>query len=135
MTQKTISAAQLQALGACLEQVERFHEIFGAGEVVITRELCIHHAQEFDWSWAAMYLLTERGRADYEARHAPLDADYEARHALLDADYEARRALLDADYEARRAPLLADYEARRALRLADYEAKRALLWADCYILE
>ena len=94
MTQKTISAAQLQALGACLDQVERFHEIFGAGEVVITRELCIHHAQEFDWSWAAMYLLTKRGRADYEAKHALLDADYEARRAPLNADYQAKRAPL-----------------------------------------
>ena len=97
MTQKTISAAQLQALGACLGQVERFHEIFGAGEVVVTRELCIHHAQEFDWNWAAMYLLTKRGRADYEARRAPLLADYEAKHALLLADYEAKHALLWAD--------------------------------------
>ena len=97
MTQKTISAAQLRALGACLDQVERFHEIFGAGEVVVTRELCIHHAQEFDWTWAAMYLLTERGRADYEAKHAPLWADYEARRAPLDADYNVKRALLWAD--------------------------------------
>ena len=59
-----ITAKQLRKHGACSAQYELFVRLFG-DEVIVTKELCIKHAQDFDWFWAATVLLTRGGYEDY----------------------------------------------------------------------
>ena len=135
-----VTAELLRAKYACGSQVVLFESLFPEG-VEITQELCVKHARDFDWSWAAKNLLPEKQREDYAegrgllmkdyaAKRAPLLVDYEAKHAPLLAGYMAKCAPLWADYAAKDASLWADYEAKRAPLRADYEAKRAPLLAD-----
>lgn len=44
--------------GACREQRRLFALLFPEG-VEITPELCVQHANDFDWTWAAENLLTK----------------------------------------------------------------------------
>jgi hypothetical protein len=125
-----VSARILRCKRACTEQVEKFKELFGGDNVVITKELCVKHAQDFDWNWAAKKLLPESLRAEYEAKRAPLLAEYDAKIAPLLAEYDAKIAPLLAEYRAKHAPLLAEYEAKYAPLRAEYGAKRASLRAE-----
>ena len=52
---KPITIELLKKHKACYNQVEKFKEIFGE-EVIPTRELCILHAQDFDFGWARTFL-------------------------------------------------------------------------------
>lgn len=67
-----VSAKILISKGACPEQVKVFKKVFGAATVRVTEVLCVEHANDFDWNWAARQLLP-----------APLDADYKAKLAAL----------------------------------------------------
>ena len=51
-----ITARLLKFKGACKEQVEKFKELFPDG-VEVTESLCVIHAQDFNWDWAAYNLL------------------------------------------------------------------------------
>lgn len=64
-----ITLARLRARGACKDQLALFKKLFG-GQVEITVELCVKHAADFDWGWAARNLLTAPARAAYEAATA-----------------------------------------------------------------
>ena len=90
-----ITAALLQEKDACEIQVRRFEDLFPNG-AEITSELCVKHARDFDWSWAAKNLLSPDKYADYKDKRAPLLADYGAKRAALYADYEAKHDILDA---------------------------------------
>ena len=52
-----ITLAQLKKLRACGAQVALFRKYFGE-EVEVTEALCVKHAQEFSWDWAAVNLLS-----------------------------------------------------------------------------
>ena len=54
-----INVNQLENHRACPSQMLRFHELFGRVEVEITLELCLQHAETFDWDWAAARLLQQ----------------------------------------------------------------------------
>ena len=62
---KKITARKLKLLGACQEQVDNFKELFPSGTVV-TVELCVLHAQTFNWNWAAQHLLSAPAWAEYD---------------------------------------------------------------------
>ena len=51
-----ITKALLIRKHACRGQVDLFAELFPEG-VVITESICLAHAAEFDWDWAARKLL------------------------------------------------------------------------------
>lgn len=57
-----ITTLQLGDKLACKEQIERFEDLFGE-EVEVTLELCIKHATDFDWWWAAAHLLSSEQMA------------------------------------------------------------------------
>ena len=51
-----VTLKQLKRLKACKDQYDLFAAL-GLDGVKITEELCIKHAQDFDWDWAAHNLL------------------------------------------------------------------------------
>lgn len=59
-----MSLKKLKAAGACSLQVAKFRRRFGTRAVKVTEALCVKHAQVFDWSWAAVYLLPTRAHTD-----------------------------------------------------------------------
>ena len=56
-----ITKALLIRKHACRGQVDLFAELFPEG-VVITESICLAHATEFDWDWAARKLLRPAAR-------------------------------------------------------------------------
>jgi len=56
MTDATVTLDTLIRLNACMEQRQKFEELFGDG-VTVTRELCQEHAAVFDWDWVTSNLL------------------------------------------------------------------------------
>ena len=73
---KKITLRMLKAKGACIEQCERFAALFPKG-VEVTEVLCIEHAADFNWDWAAKNLLTAPAWAEYVRATAPAWAEYE----------------------------------------------------------
>jgi hypothetical protein len=61
-TDTRITAELLRVLGACDEYPRRFQEKFPVTEypdgVEPTPEVCVAHANDFDWSWASAAMLT-----------------------------------------------------------------------------
>ena len=70
-----ITKRLLESKGACEEQVELFAQLFPKG-VVLTKELCVEHAQRFDWDWAAEHLLEARAWEQYNKTRAPAWEQY-----------------------------------------------------------
>ena len=70
-----ITLSQLKSLDACKSQVDKFSELFGES-VDVTPELCVSHAQDFDWGWAARNLLTDSALAEYERVTSTALAEY-----------------------------------------------------------
>ena len=64
-----ISKELLEKYGACKNQLDKFVELFPDG-VDATRELCLAHAQTFDFTWA-QYLLSSQARKAYNEAIAP----------------------------------------------------------------
>ena len=65
-----ITAKYLEALDACKDQVALFRRHFGE-EVEVSEKLCLAHAHEFDWNWAARRLLDVPTWQAYENTTAP----------------------------------------------------------------
>ena len=81
---------------ACRGQVDLFAELFPEG-VVITESICLAHATEFDWDWAARKLLQP------PAREACVEACALARKTCDEACAPARKACDEAHALARKA--------------------------------
>ena len=94
---KIITLRQLDAKGACQDQRDKFKEIFGS-QVEVTLDLCIKHAQDFDFNWAANHLLPSTAEAEYARVRAPAWAEYERVTAPARAEYE--RAMASAFFHA-----------------------------------
>jgi hypothetical protein len=122
MAMKTISVAKLRKLGACSKQVDKFQSIFGNGPVKVTVELCVAHAQNFNWDWAAKNLLTAPAWAEYLRVTAPALTEFERAIVAAQAEYERATAPPWAEYEHATAPPWAKY--RRAIAPA---------WATAYL--
>jgi hypothetical protein len=63
-----ISAIDLEAKGACPQQLAKFRDLFGNGPVTVTRACCVKYACAFDWDdwdWAADHFLSEDAQEVY----------------------------------------------------------------------
>ena len=80
-----ITLKQLRAAGACADQRELFKEKFG-DYVDVTAALCLEHAEDFDWDWAADNLLPRPARRAFnKAEDAAWRVFEEAQADLLRA--------------------------------------------------
>ena len=86
----------LRAKKACAEQADKFRDLFPDG-VVLTEALCVSHASDFDFGWAAENLLSARARKAYEKARASAPA-LEAREAYRKAIAAAFFAAWQADH-------------------------------------
>ena len=84
-----ITKALLISKHACRGQVDLFAELFPEG-VVITESICLAHATEFDWDWAARKLLRP------PARKACVEAMAPARKACVESMAPAWKAYVEA---------------------------------------
>ncbi len=103
-----ITLKELKRLYACSGEVARFEKLFGK-RVRVTKKLCLEHAQDVDWDWAAWHLLGDDAREVYWADRR---AGWDVYHA---AEQPARET-----YEAVKHPAKEVYNV--ALALAFYKA-------------
>ena len=66
---KTVSIRKLKLLGACPQQVGLFRQLFG-DRCTVSVDLCVAHAAQFDWSWAAQELLSAPAYRAYDEAKA-----------------------------------------------------------------
>ena len=82
----------LRAKGACDQQADKFRALFPAG-VVLTEALCVAHASDFDFGWAATNLLSATAREAYEQACATAREVYkQARATAFFAGWQADNA-------------------------------------------
>jgi hypothetical protein len=140
---RTITLAQLENANVCSVYTEKFRELFG-NSTEVTVELCVRHAQDFDWNWAADNLLTATARRAYDdatatALKAHDDAMATARRAYEDAMATALEAYEDAmataleAYEGATAPASRAYEGATAPASRVYYDALATAWATAYL--
>ena len=84
-----ITTTLLRRKRACQNQIELFISYFPEG-VVITESICLAHATEFDWDWAARKLLRPPARKASDVAMAP------ARKACIEAMAPAWKAYVEA---------------------------------------
>ena len=84
--------------GACKPQRDLFSELFGE-EVELTLELCIEHAAEFDWYWAAQNLLSPKATAEYDNAIAPASEAFNKAFDSASAEYKKAYDSACADYK------------------------------------
>ena len=118
---KTVTLEQLRSLGACSSQLKKFEEYFGS-KFEVTEVLCVAHAHDFDWNWAAYNLLTASALTAYERVRAPARTEYQRVEALAWAEYYRVKA-----------PVLDEYDRVTAPALAEYERVRASAWARAFL--
>ena len=80
-----ITLKQLDRRDACTGQRDLFEKLFGAS-VEITKELCIKHASDFDWTWAARNFLSDPARAKYNKAYTSARAEFDKVCASTFAD-------------------------------------------------
>ena len=119
-----LTSRKLKLLGACSSQIALFKEL-GRDTKEITLALCVKHASQFDWNWAAKHLLSPPALAEYERVKAPALAEYKRVEAPALAKYERVEAPALAEYKRVEAPALAEYERVKAPALAEYERMQA----------
>jgi hypothetical protein len=93
---RKITVSLLREHCACATGIAKFKRLFPDG-VIVTRELCVQHAHQFDWDWAAGHLLTPTARAQYDAAIATVLAQYLAAIDVVWAQYDAANAAAFAD--------------------------------------
>ena len=81
-----ITKALLISKHACRGQVDLFAELFPEG-VVITESICLAHATEFDWDWAARKLLRPPAREACDEAMAPVRKARDEAYALAREAY------------------------------------------------
>lgn len=159
MSHVTITNGLLLKLGACQEERELFAELFPSGAVQVTVELCMKHADMFDWEWAGEFLLNSEGRTEflywydrlltkYNTVHAPIQTAYNLARGPIDTEYRTRsdairnathngwKAELQTVYEEHVAaikPLIAAYDTARAPLVATFNKESARAFADAAI--
>ena len=94
-----ITKTLLKRKGACRIQLALFASYYPKG-VVVTRELCLKHAHEFNWSWAAYNLLSAPARKAFEEATAPAREACDEVTALALKAYDEATALAFADAAA-----------------------------------
>jgi len=113
-----ITAKMLTEKEACANQVRRFKKLFPRG-VKVTRAVCLKHARDFDWDWAAYNLLSVPAWEAYKKARAPaLEAYKKATAPAWKAYKKAKATALDA-YEKARATAREAYKKVSATAFAD----------------
>ncbi len=134
-----ITLTMLRRAGACKPQVKRFAELFGE-EADVTEELCVQHAQEFEWDWAASNLLDDDQQKIYrEARAsaekiyreacAPAKKIYDETIASAGKIYREARASAEKIYREACAPAKKIYDKTRSSALKIYNETCASAFA------
>jgi hypothetical protein len=132
---RELTLKTLIAKGACKDQVDLFVAAFG-DSVDVTVALCVKHAGQFKWDWAARNLLSEVGRADYDRDTAVARAGYYHDIAEALAEYERVMAPALAEYGlAVRGPAVAEYNRDITSAGAEYDHATAEAFAALYIQE
>ena len=126
---KIITLRKLKAKRACQVQLDKFKELFGS-KVEITLELCIKHAHDFDFNWAADNLLSASALAEYQRVTAPAWTEYNRVTASAWTEYQRVKASALAEYNRVKAPALAEYDRVTASAYAEYDRVRASAWAE-----
>lgn len=74
-----VTHEKLRQLGACDESIAMFKRLFPVSRypdgVRVTTELCVQHADEFDWSWAVRHLVPGDSVEDRETAFHELIRD------------------------------------------------------------
>ena len=118
-----ITIKQLRRLGACEDQVEKFERLFGPS-VIVTEDLCVKHAKDFSWSWAAEKLLSAPAWEAYNEVLASAWKAYDEAVASAQEAYDEATAPAWKAYYKAAAPALKAYDEALASafgRLAEQE--------------
>lgn len=100
-----ITSEMLMMLGACDEQTDRFTEAFPFGVPEVTEELCVRHADDFEWCWAVGELLGDGSRDFWYDETGHTDQSWrEARRPHYQRYVDATRHVQCYDLEGRRIP-------------------------------
>jgi len=120
---------KLVAAGACKDQAILFKQLFPNG-VQITAEICVEHADKFDFSWAAR-LLPDPQRCEYERVKTTARAEF--RRIKLHAWAECIRvkttahaiAISNAEYDRIKESAWAEYDRIEESAQAEYDRTKA----------
>ena len=104
---------------ACEPQRALFAELFGQ-EVELTLELCIEHADQFNWYWAAGNLLPQKACAAFEKAYYSARAAFDKAIAPAQAAYNKARESAIAEYDKAIATASAGLDKALATALAAY---------------
>ena len=124
-----VKLSDLEKAGACKDQVTLFEHYFGA-KLRLTRKICLRHAGDFDFDWAAQNLLPAPAWRAYDEAVAPaLEAYKEAVAPALEA-YKEAVAPAQKAYDEAMAPAWRAYDeavapARKAYDEATAPARKA----------
>ena len=102
-----ITLKQLDNRGACKGQRDLFEKLFGAS-VEITKELCIKHASDFDWTWATKNFLSASAQVEYDKACASAQVEYDKACAPAQVEYDKACAPAWAEYDKACASAFAD---------------------------
>jgi hypothetical protein len=113
----------LRRLGACADQVAKFERLFGE-RVAVTEALCVRHAEDFEWNWAARNLLPAPALAEYERDRAAIRARYDRVCATALVEYQRAVAPAWEAHDRACATAKAEYDCACAMAL---ERKRRVI--------
>ena len=128
----TLTIAQLRKARACASELKRLKIIFGSS-VVITEKLCVDHADDCSWDWAARNLLSRPASAEYNRVTAPAWAEYNRVRTPAWAEYDRATAAAWAEYNRVTASALVEYDRATAAALAEYNRATARTFARLWI--
>ena len=128
-----ISKELLEKHGACKNQLDKFVELFPDG-VDATRELCLAHAQTFDFTWAQYLLPRPAWKAYAGSTASARKAYYEATAAAWKAYDEATAPAWKA-YDEAAAPARKAYDEAAASARKAYDEAAASAWYDASQME
>ncbi len=115
----------LRAKKACPEQANEFRDLFPAG-VVLTEALCLAHASDFNFCWAARHLLSASAQEACEKACVPAwEAYCKARASAWEAYDKSGAAPLEAYAKARASAWEAYDKACAAAFFAGWQADHA----------
>lgn len=112
-----ITTKLLEQKGACAKQVTLFSRLFPDG-CVPTLELCLVHADQFDWGWAAEHLLGDVARSEYDRACDVAWSEYDRACLETWSEYDRPTKATWSEYDRSRHPA-------RACRVARSEYNRA----------
>ena len=116
-TSRELTLTHLIDANACSKQRELFQDTFG-DSVTVTEELCLKHADDFEWSWAAENLLTTPARAEYDKVTTPARAECDKVKGAAWAEYDKVTDSAWAEYDKVRTAAWAEYDKVKASAFA-----------------